>query len=61
MCSYHVIRPWESRLFRRCRRAWDLGSRARQYYEPAEPQRVFDLDEAVRDALDVYYFPGMWE
>ena len=61
MCSYHVIRPWESRLFRQCRRAWDLGSRARQDYEPAEPQQVFDLDEAVRDALDVYYFPGMWE
>ncbi len=22
---------------------------------------MFDFGEAVRDALDVYYFPGMWE
>jgi hypothetical protein len=58
---YHVIRPWERALFKRCRRAWDLGSRARQNYEPVKPTQVFDFDEAIRDALDVYYFPGMWD
>jgi hypothetical protein len=57
----YVARPWESRLFRRCRRAWDLGARERQDYEPVEPAQVFDFGEAIHDALDVYYFPGMWD
>ncbi|MQA12713.1 MAG: hypothetical protein GEV09_00670 [Pseudonocardiaceae bacterium] len=61
MGTHHVIRPWESALFRRCRRAWDLGARERQDYEPVEPAGVFDFDEAVREALEVYYFPGMWD
>jgi hypothetical protein len=57
----YMIRPWERTLFKRCRRAWDLGARERQNYEPAKPIRVFDFDEAIHDALDVYYFPGMWD
>jgi hypothetical protein len=59
--AHHVTRPWESTLFKRCRRAWDLGARERQDYEPAEPVHMFDFGEAIHDALDVYYFPGMWE
>ncbi|HEU0089335.1 MAG TPA: hypothetical protein VFQ77_17100 [Pseudonocardiaceae bacterium] len=61
MSRHYVTRPWESALFRRCRRAWDLAARERQDYEPVEPLRVFDFEEAVHDALDVYYFPGMWD
>ncbi|MGB6163802.1 MAG: PD-(D/E)XK nuclease family protein [Pseudonocardiaceae bacterium] len=61
MSVNYVARPWESTLFRRCRRAWDLGARERQDYEPIEPVRVFDFSEAIHDALDVYYFPGMWD
>jgi len=61
MSVRYVTRPGENTLFRRCRRAWDLSARERQNYEPAEPTRVFDLDEAMRDALEVYYFPGMWD
>ncbi len=57
----YVTRPQENGLFRRCRRAWDLGARERQDYEPIEPATVFDFGEAIHDALDVYYFPGMWE
>jgi hypothetical protein len=57
----YVTRPRENRLFRRCRRAWDLGARERQDYELIEPPQVFDFGEAIHDALDVYYFPGMWE
>lgn len=60
MPSHYLVRPWESALFRRCRRAWDLGARERGDYEPVEPVRVFDVGEALHDALDVYYFPGMW-
>jgi hypothetical protein len=58
---YHVIRPWETTLFRECRRAWDLGSRGRQDLEPVSPAKPFDFDEALHDALDIYYFPGMWD
>jgi len=47
-------------MFKRCRRAWDLGSRSRQNYELVQPTRVFDFDQAMHDALALYYFPGMW-
>ncbi|MGH8974659.1 MAG: hypothetical protein ACRD0C_15845, partial [Acidimicrobiia bacterium] len=55
-----ILRPWERELFTGCRRAWDLGARERQNWEPATPSLVFDVAEAIRDALAVYYFPGMW-
>jgi hypothetical protein len=56
-----VIRPHERESFKRCRRAWDLGARARQNLEPVEGRRAIDVGAAVRSALAVYYFPGMWE
>lgn len=55
-----ILRPWERELFTGCRRAWDLGARERQNWEPATPRLVFDAAEAIRDAMAVYYFPGMW-
>ncbi|MEN3336038.1 MAG: hypothetical protein V7641_5403 [Blastocatellia bacterium] len=33
----------------------------RQNYEPLKPTKVFNFNRAIRDALAVYYFPGMWE
>jgi hypothetical protein len=56
-----VIRPWERQLFLGCRRAWDLAAHERRGREPALPTGVVDLDRAVKDALAVYYFPGMWD
>ena len=56
-----VIRPEDRRRFRRCRRQWDLGASSRRNLEPAESEPSLDLDRALRDALAVYYFPGMWE
>ncbi|CAN5865973.1 hypothetical protein BH23ACT8_BH23ACT8_23270 [soil metagenome] len=58
-CAMTVIRAQERESFVRCRRAWDLGARARQNYAPVE--QPFDLQRAIRDALAVYYFPGMWD
>ncbi len=55
----YVLRPREMATFRRCRRAWDFGARIRRNYVPARPQRVFDFDKAIHDALAVYYFPAM--
>ncbi|MGH8930889.1 MAG: hypothetical protein ACRDZO_09760 [Egibacteraceae bacterium] len=58
----YVIRPDDRASFKRCRRQWDLSCRSRQNLERVEPAcGVLDLEEAVRDALAVYYFPGMWE
>ena len=54
-----VIRPWERALYKGCRRAWDLSARDRQNWEPVVPAP--DFGRAVRDALAVYYFPGMWD
>ena len=56
-----IIRAHERTAFKRCRRAWDFGSRSRRNYEPLVPARAFDLERAVHDALALWYFPGMWE
>jgi hypothetical protein len=53
--------PADRRAFKRCRRQWDLGARERRNYEAVQPAAEVDLDLAVRDALAVYYFPGMWD
>ena len=47
--------------FKRCRRQWDLSSPNRRNLEPIPQQGPADLSRALRDALAVYYFPGMWE
>ncbi len=51
--------------FKRCRREWDLSSRNRRNLEPVlslDPSPgPIDLTQALRAALAVYYFPGMWE
>lgn len=48
--------------FRRCRRAWDLGSPNRRNLAPLPGADVApDVAEAVRRALAVYCFPGMWD
>ena len=54
------ITPWDRAAFKRCRRAWDLGATERQNREPVEPPRTLDFAAALREALAVYYFPGMW-
>src|SRR5438270_12512811 len=47
--------------FKRCRRQWDFSSGNRQNLELADHSGSIDLNKALRDALAVYYFPGMWE
>ena len=58
--SYDIW-PEDRALFQRCRRAWDLGARVRRDLEPVEPPPRLDLEGAVRAALSLYYFPGMWD
>lgn len=47
--------------FKRCRREWDFSSRNRRNLEPIPRPGSIDLNRALREALAVYYFPGMWE
>jgi hypothetical protein len=47
--------------FKRCRRAWDLGARERRHLEAIATVEPIDPDRLLRDALAVYYFPGMWD
>ena len=61
MAWAYVIRSSDRKMFKCCRRAWDLGSRSRQNYEPVQPMQAFDFDKAMHEALALYYFPGMWE
>ena len=56
-----VITETDRAAFRRCRRQWDFGARTRQNLERARQPAVPDLDRALRDALAVYYYPGMWD
>jgi hypothetical protein len=53
--------PADRAAFKRCRRQWDFGARERRNLEPVEAAAAPDLEPAVRDALAVYYFPGMWD
>ncbi|MDQ3477182.1 MAG: hypothetical protein M3492_12870 [Actinomycetota bacterium] len=46
--------------FKRCRRQWDFGSTNRQRLQALDPEPI-DLNQAIRDALAVYYYPGMWD
>jgi len=55
-----VITPEDRELFRRCRRAWDLGSARRRNLVPRAASAPAP-DAALRDALAVYYYPGMWQ
>jgi hypothetical protein len=56
-----VITAADRRAFKRCRRSWDFGSPLRQGWEPDVELVEVDLGAAVRAALAVWYFPGMWE
>lgn len=61
MALHYVIGAEERASFLGCRRAWDFGARERRRLEPARPGAAVDLGRALRDALAVYYFPGMWD
>jgi hypothetical protein len=50
----------ERAMFKRCRRQWDLGSPHRQNLRAID-HAPSDFDRAVKDALALYYFPGMWD
>jgi hypothetical protein len=59
MVDYRITADERAR-FKRCRREWDFASPHRRNLQPAS--RVESaLPAAVKDALDVYYYPGTWD
>jgi hypothetical protein len=56
-----VFTPADRTAFKTCRRAWDLAAPERRNLEPLTVVGSLDVDRAIRDALAVYYFPGMWD
>lgn len=56
-----VIATEDLASFRRCRRQWDFGGRERRNLVPVQPPAGSHLGQALREALDIYYFPGMWD
>jgi hypothetical protein len=56
-----LLTPEDRAAFTRCRRQWDLGARARRNLEPMATVEPLNVDRALRHALAVYYFPGMWD
>ncbi len=56
----YLITPADRAAFKRCRRQWDFGASARRRLRPVHSSAP-DLARALRDALAVYYFPGMWD
>ncbi|MGH9055743.1 MAG: hypothetical protein ACRDYY_07770 [Acidimicrobiales bacterium] len=57
----YPISAAERAAFLGCRRRWDFGSANRMNLEPAPPPLAPDLGRALKDALAIYYFPGMWD
>lgn len=54
------ITPDDRARFKACRREWHWGGSARRRLSPLVPEGEPDVGRALRDALAVYYFPGMW-
>lgn len=59
MVDYRITADERAR-FKRCRRQWDFASPHRRNLRPAVTAESA-LGVALRDALDVYYYPGTWD
>jgi hypothetical protein len=57
----YVVTAEDRAWFEQCHRAWDFGARGRQHLEARDPDaRAADPTAALRGALAVHYYPGMW-
>ncbi|HXW43834.1 MAG TPA: hypothetical protein VEL03_03550 [Streptosporangiaceae bacterium] len=56
-----VVTQPDRESFLRCRSQWDFQARMRRSLQPVLAGARPDASQAVRAALAVYYFPGMWD
>jgi len=55
-----IIRTSDRESFRRCRQAWDFGSKIRQNWDYVPGVEPLDFGTAIHAALEVYYDPRRW-
>lgn len=56
----HIVRTSDRINFKQCRRAWDIGSKLRQNYEPNLLPVPLTFGTAIHAALERYYHPDTW-
>jgi len=56
-----IIRTTDRMNFKRCRQAWDFGSKMRQNYEPLTLPKALDFGTAFHYAMEVFYDPMTWD
>jgi PD-(D/E)XK nuclease superfamily protein len=60
MVDKFIIRTSDRGSFRRCRQAWDLGSKIRLNWDYVPGVEPLDFGTAIHAALEVYYDPRRW-
>lgn len=56
----YIIRTSDRIQFKKCRRAWDIGSKIRQNLEPIKVRTPLEFGTAFHAAMEVYYDPDTW-
>lgn len=56
-----VIRTSDRASFRRCRQAWDLGSKIRLNWNYVPGIEPLDFGTAIHAGLEIYYDPRRWD
>ncbi len=57
----YIVAASDRESFKQCRRAWNFSAKVRQNYEPIRPPQAYDFEDAILEALSLYYYPGMWD
>jgi hypothetical protein len=56
----HIIRTSDRLQFKKCRRAWDIGSKIRQDLEPIAVRIPLEFGTQIHAALEHWYDPEFW-
>lgn len=56
----YIVRTSDRNQFRRCRVAWDFGSKIRMNYRTKTPIEPLDFGSAMHEGLEVLYDPLRW-
>ena len=56
----HIIRTSDRIQFKKCRRAWDIGSKIRQDLEPIKPRIPLEFGTQIHAGLEAFYDPALW-
>lgn len=57
----YIIRTSDRKAFKKCRQAWDFGSKMRQDWEPNKVSHYLRFGTAIHKGLEVWHNPVTWE